>query len=217
TAIGANDLYFDQQEVRRNTGVYSDLYAWSRATGRVRQLTSEARLLDPDLSPDGTTLTCVQVRPGRRDLVLVEVGRPVRTLLSEPETQFNAPRWSPDGRSIAVERHRLGGSSEIVVVDVETKATRVIAPSALGRNATPAWRPDGQAIVAAVAPAEQPFNLVEFPLNGGAAHQLTTTTGGATWPDISPDGQTIVFIGYTVDGFDLFTTPYPAEPPQFGI
>src|SRR5262245_10768335 len=117
TAIGDGDLYFDQQEIRRNTGIYSDIYAWSRESGRVRRLTSEARLLDPDLSPDGKTLACVQVRPGRRDLVLLDVGRAalqsVRTLLSEPETQFNTPRWSPDGRSIAVERHRPGSSSEI--------------------------------------------------------------------------------------------------------
>jgi hypothetical protein len=225
TAIGFVDLVFDQQEVRRNTGVYSDLYAWSRGTGRVRRLTSEARLLDPDLSPDGNTIACVQSRPGRRDLVLVDVGRPfqrrrggperpalqpsVTTLLSEAETQFNAPRWSPDGRSIAVERHRLGDASEIVVVDVATKVTRVIAPASFGRSVTPTWHPDGAAIVAAVAPDEQPFNLIEFPLSGDSPRRLTTTTGGATWPDISPDGRTIVFVGYTVDGFDLFTMVYP--------
>jgi Tol biopolymer transport system component len=82
-------------------------------------------------------------------------------LISESETQFNTPRWSPDGRLIAVERHRLGGLSEIVVIDVADKSTRVIAPSTLGRSVTPAWRPDGRAVVAAVAPDQQPFNLVE--------------------------------------------------------
>ena len=46
-------------------------------------------------------------------------------------------------------------------------------------------------------------------LDGSTARQLTHTTGGATWPDVSPDGQTIVFVGYTADGYDLFTMPYP--------
>jgi hypothetical protein len=224
TAIGFFDLVFDQQEVRRNTGVYSDLYAYSRAARRVRRLTFEQRLQDPDLSPDGNRIACVQSRPGRRDLVIVSPlaskSRPltrIDTILSEAETQFNAPRWSPDGRSIVVERHQPGTGSEIVVVDVATKATRVIAPASLGRSVTPTWRPDGKAIVAAVAPEGQPFNLVEFRLDGVLPHQLTATTGGATWPDIAPDGQTIVFVGYTVDGFDLFTTPYPAIPRQLEI
>jgi hypothetical protein len=229
TAVGVFDLVFDQQEVRRNTGVYSDLYAYSRATAGTRRFTFDQRLLDPDLSPSGNTIACVQSRPGRRDLVLVDVGRSfqgrqggpqrpalqptITTLLSEPDTQFNAPRWSPDERSIAVERHRPGAGSEIVIVDVATKATRVIAPASLGRSVTPTWRPDGKAIVAAVAPEGQPFNLVEFGLDGVLPHQLTATTGGATWPDVALDGQTIVFVGYTVDGFDLFTTPYPVIAP----
>jgi len=245
TAIGVDDLYFDQQEVRRNTGVYSDLYAWSRTTGDVRQLTREARLLDPDLSPDGATLACVREKLGQRDLVLVRL-RPdptdiktsvasgfsqaktrvasgfsrtitIDTLIAEPQTQFNTPRWSPDGRLIVVERHRLGGLSEIVLVDVADKSTRVIAPNSLGRVVTPAWRPDGRAIVAAVAADQRPFNLVEFPLDGGDARYLTRTTGGARWPDISADGKTIVFVGYTVDGFDLYTMAYPERSAEFGI
>ena len=43
TGIGRDEIYFDQLELRRNVGLYSDLYAFSRADGRVRQLTSDAR------------------------------------------------------------------------------------------------------------------------------------------------------------------------------
>ena len=206
----------------------------SRENGGVRQLTSEARLLDPDLSPDGGTLVCVQDRPGQRDLVVVRLAgrrgrtferpghqrwRPalagppaIETLIAEAETQFNAPRWSPDGRSIAVERHRRGSLSEIVIVDLATKSVRVLASRPGARVVTPAWRPDGHAIVAAVGPQDQTFNLFEFSLDAGVdARQLTHTTGGATWPDVSPDGKTVVFVGYTLDGFDLFTMPYPGD------
>ncbi|HKB10316.1 MAG TPA: hypothetical protein VKD69_06675, partial [Vicinamibacterales bacterium] len=56
TAIGRDEIYFDQAEVRRNVGLYNDLYVLSRTNGRVRRLTSGARLRDPDLSPDGTTI-----------------------------------------------------------------------------------------------------------------------------------------------------------------
>src|SRR5260370_15957221 len=73
----------------------------------------------------------------------------------------------------------------------------------------PAWRPDGQAVVVAVAPADQTFNLFEVAIDGSSMRQLTHASGGATWPDVSADGKTIVFVGYTTDGYDVFTMPYP--------
>jgi Tol biopolymer transport system component len=221
SAIDRDVVYFDQVEIRRNVGVYSDLYEWSRATGAVRRLTREARLLDPDLSPDGRTIAAVQNHPGQRDLVLLSVASApgwtsshgpsvsIATLLTEPDTQYNVPKWSPDGRTIAVERHRLGLPAEIVTVDVASRSVRVIASNPHTRFVTPAWRPDGRAVLAAVAPDDETFNLFEFTIDAPGARQLTQTTGGATWPDVSPDGKTIVFAGYTTDGFDLFSMPYP--------
>jgi Tol biopolymer transport system component len=225
SAIGRDAIYFDQVELRRNAGYYGDLYKMSRTTGHVEQLTSEARLLEPDLSPDEQTIVAVQSRPGQRDLVLIgNVGRgfqprqrgperptlQIDTLISEPDTQFNAPRWSPDGRTIAVERHRLGAMAEVVLVDAATKAVRVAAADPGGRVVTPAWRPDGRALVVAMAHADATFNLYEVATDGsGVTRQLTHTTGGATWPDVSPDGKTIVFAGYTTEGIEIFSLPYP--------
>jgi hypothetical protein len=225
-AIGRNGIYFDQEDLRRNAGVYSDLYEWSRATGHVRRLTSEARLLDPDLSPDGSTLVAVQSRPGLRDLVLIrdlgrDAGPQIQPLISEPETQFNAPRWSPDGQMIAVERHRLGAPAEVVLVDVATKTVRVVAGDSRGRATTPAWRPDGRAIVVAMAYEDEASSLYEVSLDAGApVRRLTYLPGGATWPDVSPDGQVLAFVGYTAEGFELFSMPYPkpgSGAPAFSV
>ena len=212
-AAGRDVVYFDQLERRRNAGLYSDLYEWRRGTGRVRRVTRDARLLSPDLSPDGRTLVCVRAQPGQRDLVLLATAgltdRDATTIASSPETQFSSPRWSPDGRSIAAERHRPGSLPEIVLVDVETRAVRVIASDARTRFVTPAWRPDGGALVVAAAVADAAFNLFEFAVDGSSVRQLTHTTSGATEPDISPDGRTIVFVGYTTGGHDVFAMPYP--------
>jgi hypothetical protein len=250
-------------------------------SGKARAITSEARLRDPDLSPDGQTIVCVKEGLGRRELVLVrldssglkarattdslaglkartttdspaglkarnttdftvglkvlnptgETARPdvsiisgvvqafrpavgeIALFISEPDTQFNAPRWSPDGGSIAVERRRQGGESEIVVFDAGTREPRFVLSQPRTRIVTPAWRPDGRAIVAAADVEGGPFNLYEFDLDArNSPRRLTSTTGGAIWPDVSPDGKTIVFVGYTIDGFDLFTMPYPSTP-----
>src|SRR5262245_2549470 len=218
TAAGRDALYFDQLERRRNVGLYSDLYEMNRQTGRVRALTRGARLIEPDLSPDGSTIACVQVRADRRDLVLVQltafaesaaVKKPEMTrggvtlLVSEADTHFNAPRWSPDGRHIAVERHRLGSPPDIVIVDAATNAVRAVASDAQARIVTPAWRPDGAAIVAAVAQPDATFNLYEFAIDGTRSRQITYTSGGATWPDVSADGTTPVFVRYGLRGLGV--------------
>jgi hypothetical protein len=218
SAVGRETIYFDQEERWRNAGQYRDLYAFDPRTGRVHALTREARVGDPDLSPDGTRLVAVRSRAGTRDLVLLPASGDapiapdrITVLASGPDTQFDAPRWSPDGRFVAAERHRLGRFSEIVVVDAATGGVRVIAARAGTRWVTPAWRADGRAIVAAADVDEHVFNLYEIPIDEPIARPLTHTTGGAIWPDVSSDGRTIVFVGYTADGFDVFRAPYRVD------
>jgi WD40-like Beta Propeller Repeat len=225
--VGEERFVFDQQEVRRNVALVSDLYAYDWSTKRVRALTHDERLQDPDLSPDGRFVVCVRAARGRRELVLIRLDAgsvrrvsDVVTLASDAETQFDTPRFSPDGRLIAVARQRLGALSEIVVIDATTGAIQQVAGDAAARIVTPTWTPGGRSVIAAADYGESAFNLFEYPLDGGAPRRLTTTTGGATWPDVSPDGRTIVFAGYTTAGYDLFTIPYQeasaTTPPPAG-
>lgn len=221
TAIGPDAVFFDQLEIARSVALTGDLYVLSRKSRHIARLTSGARLHDPDLSPDGTTIAAVQEHDGQRDLVRVTnlAGRPsIEVILAAADTQFNAPRWSPDGHTIAVERHPFGADPELVVVDVATREVRVVAGATGTRIVTPSWRPDGQAILAAVAVGDGPFNIHEFsPGTPGHPHQLTHVSGGATWPEVSPDGRTIVYVGYSSDGFDLYSMAYPDEAPTVSI
>jgi len=209
--VGAERLVFDQQELRRNVALVSDLYAYDWSTKQVRALTHDERLQDPDLSPDGRSIVCVRAVRGRRELVLVRLDSlavaEIVTLASDAETQFDTPRFSPDGHLIAVARQRLGALSEVVVVDATSGAVQQVAGDPAARIVTPAWTPGGRSLIAAADYGESAFNLFEYPLDGGAPRRLTSTTGGATWPDVSPDGRTIVFTGYTIAGYDLFTIP----------
>lgn len=215
SGVTQDAIVFDQQEFRRNVGLYSDLYRLDTKSGKVSALSSGARYQDPDVSPDGRQLVAVRQNADRRDLVVVPfsgraLGEP-RVLASAPSTSFNAPRWSPDGLSIAVARGGPNGVSEIVVFELATGTERVIASAADARIVTPAWMPDGRSLLAAADFGEATFNLYEFSVGdtGTPARQVSFTSGGATWPDVSRDGRTIVFVGYTADGFDLFTLPYP--------
>ncbi len=216
TGVSDTLLVFDQQELHRDVAMLSDLYAFDRRSGDVVALSHGARLQDPDVSRDGRFVVAVREGRGRRDVVVGELTRGgsgvalsnVQTLLSAPDTQFGAPRWSPDGRMIAVERRRLGALPDVVVVERSTGTLRQAFADASARIVTPAWRPDGRAVVAAADFDESWFELYEFALDQPPQARRLTRSTGALWPDVSADGRSLTFAGYTARGYDVFVAPY---------
>lgn len=212
-AVAGDLLVFDQLEVVRNVALQADLYAVARGGGRTRRLTREARAADPDVSPDGRTIVCTVQSAGSRALATMALPtdrRPSRPipLVAEENTDWSSPRWSPDGRAIAAERRRLGGPSEIVLVDVETRAVRTLVSSSPARNVAPSWTGDGTSLLFASDRDGGPFAIYKVDVASGAIARLRGTGSGAEFPALSPDGHTLTFVGYTAGGHDLFSIPY---------
>jgi WD40-like Beta Propeller Repeat len=206
---GAGTLIFDALELVQSVALQSDLYAIDVSGGRTRRLTRDARAGDPDVTADGRRIACTVQRSDRRDLATLAVpagsatGVP-DTLVTEPNTDFSAPRWAPDRRAIAVERRRLGGRSEIVLVDFATRAVRSLVATPEGRNISPVWTPDGRSVVFA-SDRDGVFRIYAADVATGATRRLADAGAGAESPAISPDGRTLVYVGSTADGDDLFS------------
>jgi Omp85 superfamily domain/WD40-like Beta Propeller Repeat len=217
-SVRADVAVFDQLEIVRGAGLRSDLYVVGLGGGSVRRLTRQARLVDPDVSSDGRLLVAVQVQSGSRRLVVLNAqslltsqkpvaARSLRFIasLGDEADVFAAPRFSPDGRRIAVERRRRGGPSEIVIVDAALQGARVVAISPTGRNVTPDWSADGTAVIFASDRDGGPFALYETSSLDWMREprRVVRVAGGARSPALAPDGR-VVFVGYTAAGFDLF-------------
>ncbi len=212
-AVAGNTLVFDQLEVVREVDVQSDLYALSLRGGDVRRLTREARAADPDVAPDGRTVVCTAQQADRRLIATFtmppdgSVATP-QPLVSEPFTEFTSPRWSPDGRTIVAERRHLGGPSEIVLIDVETRSVRPLVASAEARNISPAWMPDGRSVLFSSNRGGRPFTIHAVDVATGRVRRLAGAGDGAQSPAIAPDGRSLVFVGYSADGYDLYSLPF---------
>ena len=209
TSERGSRIFFDQLEYVRSVGLQSDLYV-READGRVRRLTHGARAADPDVSPDGTTIVCVVQRPGGRALATVPAGGGEPTILvSHPNADYASPRWSVEGSRIVVEFRAVGQASEIQVIDNIARTRDVtissrIAVSARGRNATPIWSRDGTRIYFASDRDGGSFRLFEWEFQGGKLRRLAGVDSAQS-PALSPDGRTLVYVGYTPAGYDLFS------------
>ena len=146
------------------------------------------------------------------DRAQLDAGDPALTAhaahVGDGTSVFASPRWSPDGRRIAVERRVRGGFSEIVVVDAETAPPRGRGHLAVGAERHTGV--DARWTRAAVRVGSHGRSVRPVPAHAstptvvsvaaGSLERLTHRPGGATAPDVSPDGGTVVFVGYTVDG-----------------
>jgi hypothetical protein len=206
-------LVFDELDIVRNAALLSDLHALDVRTGKRRRLTREARASDPDVSPDGLSIIATVQAADRRLLAMMrmpatgELGE-LEPIVSEAHTEFTAPRWSPKGRTIAAERWRLHGPSEIVLVDTESGEVRPLVASTRGRNISPAWLPDGRTVLFSSDRDGDGFTLYATDVRTGATRRLVGAGVGAQGPALSPDGRRLIFVGYSADGYDLYSMPF---------
>jgi len=199
-------IVFDQLDVVRQVGLQSDLYRVNSDGRQLVRLTHSARAGSPDVAADGTSIVCTIQEQDRRALAIValhESAKPPAILASDAGLHYDAPRWSPDGRRIAAER----GRGEIVIFDFSSRRVeRVIASTNGARLVSPAWV-SNDALLFASDRRGRGFEIYRVDLTARTTTMLEETGPDARSPELSPDGRTLYFVGYTADGYDLFSLP----------
>jgi tol-pal system beta propeller repeat protein TolB len=102
------------------------------------------------------------------------------------------PRYSPDGRSLAVIGEDATGKEDLFVTDQLGRDPRSVAPSPGQREGAPAWTPDGSRIAFA-SDRDGNWEIYDVRLDGTQLRRLTNDPAQDLAPVYSPDGRTIVF------------------------
>jgi dipeptidyl aminopeptidase/acylaminoacyl peptidase len=125
-----------------------------------------------------------------------------RQLLPEA-APYGRPRFSPDGKRIALELRR-GGSTDIYIYSLESGTLARLTTEA-DANDRPEWTPDGKRILYRsddAAGVELRWAASDF---SGAAEVLERPKAGGVWEGaISPDGRTLLYRTGTVGNSDIY-------------
>jgi dipeptidyl aminopeptidase/acylaminoacyl peptidase len=195
--------------------------------GRVSPCGKGCRLSGLAWSPDGSRLaTTADGENGSGSLLTVNPSDGTIQTVAGLEGLLQAPRWSPDGRLIAVlmvnHPHKRTGAEEPgrrpvgVISDTAADEQRVaVVPPQGGvlKPVTPAdtyvyeydWTADSQGLVATAAEGNGDANwwaarLLKFNLNG-AERLIAAPKVQLTSPRVSADGRTVAFIGGLMSDF----------------
>jgi Tol biopolymer transport system component len=181
--------------------------------GVVRRVTQGARLDHPDVSPAGDRAVAVQEGTGSNRLVMVDLQEGTIRPLADFQDQvlWAYPRWSPDGRWIAVSRWTAGAYFDVVILDPAGELLWVVTEDRSIDNA-PAWSPDGEWLLWSSDRSGIPnlFAVSVNPRTGepGDLLQVTNLLGGGAYPAVDPEGEWIFFSSYHADGWRLERIPF---------
>jgi hypothetical protein len=211
-------MIFDHVEPSRRGYAFTELVRQPAGTRSPRggeksreRLTFGRRAREPDVSADGRRIAYVTDRSGTSTLRIAEL-TPSHRIVNErrlaPSAYFEqafTPRFSPDGKKVAYGVWTDRGHRDLRIVDVKSGAVvELWHDRAVDQQ--PAWSPDGKILYFSSDRAGFP-NVFAYELETRALYQVTNVLTGAYMPEPSPDGRSLVYVGYTTDGYDLFELP----------
>lgn len=178
-----------------------DLFIWNHKSKQVRRVTHAAGIMQADPLPDSERAAALTCGSGTCSLLMVDLRTGETSPLAEGgiDRSYAGVRVSPDGKRIATARQR-GASWDLVVVDVATRATRVVGPQDGASRYSPAWENDSTLIV--LSEASSVASLERIYLNGGDVSVVARTLGQAGVPDVASDGR-VWWLDLHARGFDL--------------
>lgn len=181
---------------------WSDIYMYTLGKGTsVKSLTNGARARDPDFSPDGTHLMMVtnRVQNGQLETLTVDQRQTALTDVTD-HTQFATPRYSPDGRVVAVSVW-AEGRRDLWLYSPEGEPLRRLTAD-IANDRDPEWSADGQYLYFSSDRTGIP-NIYAIDIETERLWQVTNVLTGAVAPTLRRDGAALAYAQYSANGWDV--------------
>ncbi|HTD61616.1 MAG TPA: S9 family peptidase [Gemmatimonadaceae bacterium] len=174
----------------------------------------------PTFSPDGKWIAYISNKTGAAEMFVTSLddGRTVQ--VTHLGARINSYSWSPDSRSIAVADDRSGGFDIYVVAVPGGAITRMTSDPRY--DVFPSWTPDGKHVVyVRLDDRWLDHEILVADLDGTSKPVVKDTdffdyAAGGTfgYPQISPDGATILFRSQRSGWINYWTVPVAGGAPH---
>lgn len=203
-------LYFSATSLHKRYYLYRDLFYVDVTTKKRVKVTGGLRAQDPDVGPDGKSVVMTTNSDGTKQLVVfdTETRKMITLPIDAPKhTHYAHPRWSPDGKMIAVSVWREG-SRDIYIHDVNGKLLRQLTDDD-AIDSEVSWSKDSKSLFFS-SDRSGVSNIYMADVKTGAMRQLSNVLTGVFSPTPAPDGTSMVVKYYTGKGYELMSMALPS-------
>jgi TolB protein len=145
-----------------------------------------------DSDRDGERITGVMQNRSIKEIYISDYDGANQRRVTVGKTLNIAPRWSPDGRSIAYTSYRRGGANIFISNIFQGTLDEVTKGDKVGENWLPAWSPDGTRVAFSSTRDGNPEIYVAN-RDGSNVRRITNHPGIDITPTWSPTGTQIAF------------------------
>ena len=196
TGLTGTILFQSDRPAPDNPAGRSHLFTLDLASGAIAQLTAGGNHHDANArwSPDGKRIAFISTRAGSNwDLYVMNAdGSNVQRITDHPAADHD-PRWMPDMQSLIFSSER-DSRSDLYRVWLKDRRVDRLTHHFVGRAIMPNVSPDGRSVAFAAQTLQRlqfwDYQVHVLDLATGKTRALDNS-GGACWPNWSPDGKLI--------------------------